>query len=133
VSFDISWDEVAKYVVASPEATKLGAAFINRYLDRFLFGTDEVAPLDQANYTKVFNQYDPLWKLLTLDASRQVRLSNYERLFDAARVNVRRWEKTHPGGPGSQPGGLRDRSSHLPWEIAFYFGVRRSRSDPARR
>jgi predicted TIM-barrel fold metal-dependent hydrolase len=114
VNFDISWDEVAKYVVASPEATKLSADFINRYPDRFLFGTDEVAPSDQAKYSKVFNQYEPLWKLLTPDASRKVRLANYERLFDSARVKVRSWEKTHPGGPGTQPKDLQDRSSHLP-------------------
>jgi hypothetical protein len=114
VNFDISWDEVAKYVVASPEATKLSADFLNRYPDRFLFGTDEVAPPDQTKYTKVFNQYEPLWKLLTPDASRKVRLGNYERLFDGARVKVRSWEKTHPGGPGTQPKDLQDRSSHLP-------------------
>src|SRR5438552_6716337 len=37
VYFDISWDEVAKYIVASPEATKIAAELINRYPDRFLF------------------------------------------------------------------------------------------------
>lgn len=110
VNFDISWDEVAKYVVASPEATKLTADLLNRYPDRFLFGTDEVAPPDQAKYTRVFNQYDPLWKLLTPDTSRKVRLTNYQRLFDAARIKVRAWEKAHPGGPGAPS----ERSSHLP-------------------
>jgi len=114
VNFDISWDEVAKYVVSSPEATKIVADTLNRYPDRFLFGTDEVAPASQANYTKIFNQYEPLWKLLTPEASRKVRLTNYERLFDAARVKVRAWEKGHAGGLGAQPGDLRDRSSHLP-------------------
>jgi hypothetical protein len=110
VNFDISWDEVAKYVVASPEATRLTADLLNRYPDRFLFGTDEVAPPDQSKYVRVFNQYEPLWKLLTPEASRKVRLSNYERLFDAARAKVRNWEKGHPGGPGAPP----ERSSHLP-------------------
>jgi hypothetical protein len=114
VNFDLSWDEVAKYIVASPEATTLTASLINRYPDRFLFGTDEVAPPDQSKYVRVFNQYEPLWKLLTPDASRKVRLENYQRLFDAARVKVRAWEKAHPGGPGSQVQELQDRSSHLP-------------------
>jgi hypothetical protein len=111
VNFDISWDEVAKYAVSSPEATRVVADTINRYPDRFLFGTDEVAPPDQAKYTKVFNLYEPLWKLLDPEASRKVRLGNYERLFNEARVKVRAWEVTHPGGPG---GDLRDRSSHIP-------------------
>ena len=44
VSIDISWDEVAKYVLATPETTQAMADLVNRYPDRFLFGTDEVAP-----------------------------------------------------------------------------------------
>ena len=40
VNFDISWDEVAKYAVASPEAVSRVVATLNRYPDRFLFGTD---------------------------------------------------------------------------------------------
>lgn len=92
VHFDISWDEVAKYIVASPRATALAADLLNRYPDRFLFGTDEVAPSNQQSYLKVYATYDPLWKLLTDEARDKVRLRNYERLFDAARVRVRAWE-----------------------------------------
>ena len=44
VNFDISWDEVAKYAVASPESIARVAAMLNKYPDRFLFGTDTVAP-----------------------------------------------------------------------------------------
>src|SRR4030095_10839703 len=36
VYFDISWDEVAKYIVATPESTKNAAALVNRHPDRFL-------------------------------------------------------------------------------------------------
>jgi hypothetical protein len=90
--FDISWDEVAKYAIARPEATRRLAEVINRYPDRFLFGTDEVAPADQARYLKVYYLYDPVWQLLTPEARRQVRTGNYERLFDAARRRVRAWE-----------------------------------------
>src|SRR5262245_47919673 len=50
VFVDISWDEVAKYLVATPETTAAVAALINRFADRFLFGTDEVAPTTQAGY-----------------------------------------------------------------------------------
>jgi len=95
VHFDISWDEVAKYVVATPESTKNAAAVINRHPERFLFGTDEVAPANQEKYLKVYNQYEPLWKLLTPDASEKVRKQNYERIFDEARRKVRSWETTH--------------------------------------
>jgi hypothetical protein len=44
LNFDISWNEVAKYIGASPEATQITADLLNRYPDRFLFGTDEVEP-----------------------------------------------------------------------------------------
>ena len=47
VHFDISWDEVAKYIVATPESARNTADIVNRYPDRFLFGTDEVAPANQ--------------------------------------------------------------------------------------
>ena len=95
VYFDISWDEVAKYVVSSPEATKTTADLINRFPDRFLFGTDEVAPTSQQSYLKVFYQYEPLWNLLTPEASEKVRKGNFARLFDEARPKVRAWEAAH--------------------------------------
>jgi len=101
VYFDLSWDEVAKYIVASPAATQITAELIKRYPDRFLFGTDEVAPPDQDKYTAVFYQYEPLWKALGPETSRKVRLENYERLFDAARQKVREWERAHLSGGSS--------------------------------
>jgi predicted TIM-barrel fold metal-dependent hydrolase len=93
---DISWDEVAKYLVATPETTQAAADLINRHPDRFLFGTDEVAPSDQAKYLKVYDMYAPLFTKLTSEASEKVRKGNYERLFDEARLKVRAWEKANP-------------------------------------
>jgi Amidohydrolase len=95
VNFDISWDEVAKYIVATPESTKAVADLINRYPDRFIFGTDEVAPSTQAAYLKVYSQYAPLFAQLTPEASEKLRKKNYERLFDEARRRVRTWERTN--------------------------------------
>jgi hypothetical protein len=66
---------------------------MNRYPDRFLFGSDVVAPRDTAQYFAVFEIYRPLWTMLTPDASAKVRKGNYERLFDAARRRVRSWER----------------------------------------
>jgi hypothetical protein len=98
VYVDISWDEVAKYFVASPEATKGLADLMQCYPDRFLFGSDSAAPADQSKYLKVFNQYEPLWKWLDAETSRKVRLRNYERIFDEARRKVRSWERAHVPG-----------------------------------
>jgi predicted TIM-barrel fold metal-dependent hydrolase len=98
VYYDISWDEVAKYLTATPESLKVAADLINRYPDRFLFGTDEVAPPNQEKYLTTYNLYAPLWKALSPEASQKVRKGNYERLFDQARISVRNWEKAHPTG-----------------------------------
>ena len=97
VSFDISWDEVAKYVIATPEATRRTADLINRFPDRFLFGSDTVAPKDAAAHDSVFEMYQPLWALLTPDASHKVRIGNYQRIFDAGRRNARAWETAQLG------------------------------------
>jgi len=93
VHFDISWDEVAKYVTATPEATRRTADMINRFPDRFLFGTDVVAPGSVDAMVAVYEDYAPLWAELTPEASLKVRKGNYERLFDEARTRVRDWEK----------------------------------------
>ncbi len=93
--FDVSWDEVAKYVVRTPETVQAVAALMERFPDRFLFGTDEVAPKDQASYVRVYEMYDPLWKALTPETSEKVRLKNYARLFDKARRDVRAWERAN--------------------------------------
>jgi hypothetical protein len=95
VSFDISWDEVAKYAVASPESIARVAAILNRYPDRFLFGTDTVAPAGPAPYYAVFDMWAPVWKQLTPEASLKVRKTNYERLFDEGRRRVRAWERAN--------------------------------------
>jgi predicted TIM-barrel fold metal-dependent hydrolase len=95
VYFDISWDEVAKYIVATPQSIQKSAGLMNKFPSRFLFGTDVVAPPDQDFYLAVYRMYDPLWKALTPDASEKIRKGNYIRLFDAARAKVRAWEKTN--------------------------------------
>jgi predicted TIM-barrel fold metal-dependent hydrolase len=95
VSFDISWDEVAKYAIATPESIQRVAAALNTYPDRFLFGTDTVAPAGPAPYYAVFDMWAPIWKLLTPETSLKVRKGNYERLFDEGRRRVREWEKVN--------------------------------------
>lgn len=90
---DISWSEVAKYIVSSPETIRVTADLINRYPDRFLFGTDEVAPRDQAGYLTVYDMYQPLLARLTPEARDKLLRGNYERLFDEARRRVRAWEQ----------------------------------------
>jgi len=95
---DISWDEMAKYVVATPESVQAMADIINKFPDRWLFGTDEVAPTEQGKYLKVYDIYQPLFAKLTPEAKQKLLKGNYERLFDEARRRVRAWEKAHVKG-----------------------------------
>ena len=91
--FDISWDEVAKYALQTPEIERRVGEVFNRYPDRFLFGTDSVAPPDQAAQLRIYELWAPIWARLTPEASAKIRKGNYERIFDAARANVRAWER----------------------------------------
>jgi hypothetical protein len=95
VNFDISWDEVAKYAVATPDSSKRTAAIFNKYPERFLFGTDTVAPSGTTPYYAVFDIWKPIWQQLTPDASLKVRRGNYERIFDEGRRRVRAWERAN--------------------------------------
>ena len=97
VNVDISWDEVAKYIVATPETVKAVAELINKYPDRFLLGTDEVVAYRSArNTSRVYYMYKPLFcRKLTPEAKEKLTKGNYKRIFDAARVKVRAWEKAH--------------------------------------
>lgn len=99
IYFDISWDEVAKYVVATPQATQSTARLIEKYPDRFLMGTDNVALTEPEKVFAVFNQYQPLWDSLSEQASYNVRKGNFARLFDEASAKVRQWERANPARP----------------------------------
>lgn len=93
--FDISWDEVAKYIVSSDESIAKTAGLVNKYPDRFLFGTDNVAPSNQQKHLEVYRMYEPFWKQLTPETRDKVTKKNYEKLFDKARKDVRAWEQAH--------------------------------------
>ena len=95
VNFDISWDEVAKYAVATPDTISRMAALLDRFPDRFLFGTDTVAPAGPAPYYRVFDLWQPVWRLITPETDAKVRKANYERIFDEARRRVREWERVN--------------------------------------
>ena len=55
--------------------------------------------LTRASYLKILDMYKPLFDKLTPEAKQKLLKGNYERLFDAARVKVRAWEKAHVNDP----------------------------------
>ena len=98
VYIDVSWSEVAKYATETPGATRRTAEMINRFPDRFLFGSDALAPRSAKSMIGVYEAYAPLWEALTPEARAKVLKGNYERLFDSARSRVRAWEEAHVDG-----------------------------------
>jgi predicted TIM-barrel fold metal-dependent hydrolase len=95
VYFDISWDELAKYATANPDIIARTAALFDKYPDRFLFGTDNVAPTSIDANVRVFHLWDPIFAKVRPATKQSILFGNYERIFDAARVRVRAWERTH--------------------------------------
>jgi predicted TIM-barrel fold metal-dependent hydrolase len=107
VYFDISWDEVAKYVTRDTDSTLAWATLLQEHPTRFLFGTDAVASMDTGSYLKTYRDYAPLWEMLDAETSALIRKGNYERLFDAANRRVRAWEAAQLAG-GARSGALPD-------------------------
>ena len=95
VSFDISWDEVAKYAVASPESIANVSRILNDTPIASSSAPTRSPPAAPAAYYAVFDLWAPVWSRLTPEASRKVRTGNYERLFDEGRRRVRAWEQAH--------------------------------------
>jgi len=113
-SIDLSWDLVQEYVAhpepGTPSLQEWGA-FVTRYQDRILWGSDAVAftrnridgegqavlgtPLPVTDYRRVVDLLQPLWDLVGPEVTRKVRYGNHVRLFDAARTRVRAWEAAH--------------------------------------
>ena len=93
VVLDISWDEVAQYVVQDADSVAAWTELIEKHPTRFLFGTDSVAPSGWDAYAGTHVVYNPLWENLDVDTRAQVERLNYERVFDAAREHVRAWEQ----------------------------------------
>lgn len=92
VLLDISWDEVAQYLVR-PGPVEAWSELIDAHPTRFLFGTDAVAPQDWESYAGTYAMYEPLWDRLDAETRAQVERLNYERVFDAGATRVRAWEE----------------------------------------
>jgi hypothetical protein len=69
VYFDISWSEVAKYIVANSDSIRHAAEFVNRYQNRFLFGTTKsLQPIRKTTCVSTTSMA-PLWSVISKEAS----------------------------------------------------------------
>jgi hypothetical protein len=80
---------------------------LNKHPERFLFGTDTVAPKDANAYFAVYDMWKPVFDLVDKPALDKVLKGNYVRIFDQGRMNVRAWERAHtaqrPSGVAGDP------------------------------
>jgi hypothetical protein len=97
VYIDLSWGPIiAPNVIDTPEHLKMTADLIRKYPERFLYGSDQGATADWKLVQKSYEAWEPLWKELGPELTRQVAEENYIRIFDESRKNMRAWESAHP-------------------------------------
>lgn len=89
VYMDLSRDESARYATESPQAVHRTADTINCCPDRFLFGTDVVAPASVDSVLNVYDLWAPAFEFLAPEAKSRHLEDNFVRLFDLARSQVR--------------------------------------------
>jgi len=95
VSFDISWNEVARHLQATPEITEAFLQLVRRHPTRIVFGSDAVKPESLPQYYRHAHDMERIFQRIRdeigLDAYHNVRHDNLERLLAAARADVQRW------------------------------------------
>jgi hypothetical protein len=99
VKVDIAWDEVAKYIVKNSQTIHDWSTIVCKYPDRFLYGSDLIAPRD-ARYVKTFNHYKPLLDELPQEVAHAVLYGNAQRIFEEAKKRVNQWAENYIPGPG---------------------------------
>ena len=92
---DISWDQVVRqFFDAEGKLLNDWKDFLKEHSKQIVFGSDSVAP-NSSSYKELLNIYQRIWKELPFPAVQNITYLNYKRLFDSARLEVRRWEKNH--------------------------------------
>ena len=103
VYLDTSWDVVAQqflqkdYVnkdqtVDEAKVTRM-KAFVEKYSERLIFGSDTLAPQRASDWSSTIDTFKPLLDVLAPDAKHNLLLKNYEDVIMGARPKVRAYEK----------------------------------------
>ncbi len=99
LALDISWNEVAKQLTgegfdtaAAEKRTDEWAAFLEKHSKRIMFGSDTLAPMNNAVWTRTLVTYAGLLSKLSDEARLNILEKSYGRYYISARTNVRRFE-----------------------------------------
>ena len=90
VSVDLSWDVVSKYI-GDPAMKKQWAALVNKYPDRFIYGSDSVAAATPDIYDATIDVYRDTGFLDLLHDRGPLLRGNFDRLVETTSNNVRQW------------------------------------------
>lgn len=93
LNIDISWTVVAERLT-DPASSEQWISLIRTHSDRFLFGSDALAPKTKEIWNETYDKYLPLLDKLPPDFAEIVCLANYRRVFVDARKRVRDFEQT---------------------------------------
>jgi hypothetical protein len=95
VHIDLSWDVVAERITKDKETCAKWAALIERFPDRFLYGSDSLEAKDIHTVSNTYAIYEKhLFPLLTEKTVDQVMRKNFDRIFAAAEPRIEEFEKT---------------------------------------
>ena len=89
---DISWDVVAHQFFEKGKLASNWKNFLKQNSEKILFGSDIVAP-NPKKYRDIKSLYAKVWRELPTSAVNNILYNNYTKLFDKARIQVRKWEK----------------------------------------
>jgi hypothetical protein len=92
VHIDLSWSVVAERLTQSPETQAAWVSLITDHPERFLFGSDALAPADRDAWNKTYASYNGLLMSLPDAVRSQLLRGNYRRVFVDARKRVRSYE-----------------------------------------
>ena len=132
IHIDLSWSVVAERLVADKDTLAQWVALVEAFPQRFLFGSDALAPVDAGRWNQTYAKYEDLLQALTPACRQQVCLDNYQRLFVAARRKVRAFEQyilpsviddlqRHDARPASAQAGAPDGSSAMMLATRYAF------------
>ena len=99
LALDISWNEVAKQLTgegfdaaAAEKRVEEWTGFLEKHSGRIMFGSDTLAPINNAIWTSTLVTYAGLLSKLSEEARLNILEKSYEKYYISARSHVRRFE-----------------------------------------
>ncbi|HVV14375.1 MFS transporter [Amycolatopsis sp.] len=91
INVDISWNEIARHILATEAIKKEFLTVARKYPDRFMFGSDAVKPAGLAHYLRHYNDLEPLFRELGDEIVAKVTYRNAAKLMQRARQDTAQW------------------------------------------